>query len=361
MLKFGEGTIKQIIVIILFGIIAFSKDITLSYLLKNNSLFAYFAFVIGFGSKLFSGVLECLLRRSFKYSMKKPSSLSFKDYITYMLIIVLEVIVISQVWTFKNGIFSYEIFFLFPMLMNCQIFIIGFSSYLILDYKFGNHKIAGLIISFVGMIVILYFFPLVYFIEQRLQNLIITLVIVITGGLTEVLEKYLLVDKNQNPYLLICITGIPQTIILVIYLFFLQDQYILEITVSNIIFFILCIISQSLYHYMRIVINYKYTPSLKIIADSFSLTLSFIIILFIPIQHKEFLRSYAIAGIIGYCICLIGGLIYNEIIIITVWNLDHDTAEGIKERALIEQIEDISIFNSEREKTMRIINATNYS
>ena len=77
------------------------------------------------------------------------------------------------------------------MLINCQIFIIGFSSYLILDYKFGNHKIAGLIISFVGMIVILYFFPLVYFIEQRLQNLIITLVIVITGGLTEVLEKYL--------------------------------------------------------------------------------------------------------------------------------------------------------------------------
>ena len=211
------------------------------------------------------------------------------------------------------------------------------------------------------MIVILYFFPLVYFIEQRLQNLIITLVIVITGGLTEVLEKYLLVDKNQNPYLLICITGIPQTIILVIYLFFQQDQYILEITVSNIIFFILCIISQSLYHYMRIAINYKYTPSLKIIADSFSLTLSFIIILFIPIQHKEFLRSYAIAGIIGYCICLIGGLIYNEIIIITVWNLDHDTAEGIKERALIEQIEDINIFNSEREKTMRIINATNYS
>ena len=53
---------------------------------------------------------------------------------------------------------------------------------------------------------------------------------------------------------------------------------------------------------MRIAINYKYTPSLKIIADSFSLTLSFIIILFIPIQHKEFLRSYAIAGIIGYCI-----------------------------------------------------------
>ena len=361
MLKFGEKTLKPIIVIILFGIIAFSKDLTLSYLLSNNSLFAYFAFVTGFGSKLFSGVLECLMRRSFKYSMKKPSSLSLKDYFTYMLIIVLEVIVISQAWTFKNGVLSYENFFLLPMLMNCQIFIISFSSYLILDYKFGNHKIAGLIISFVGMIVVLYCFPLVYFIKNRLQNFIITLVIVITGGLTEVLEKYLLVNKNQNPYLLICFTGIPQTIILVIFLFFPQEKYILEITVGNILFFILCILSQSLYHYMRIAINYRYTPSLKIIADSFSLVLSFIIVLFIPFQYQLYLKSYSIAGIIGYVICLIGGLIYNEIIIITVWNLEHDTAEGIKERALIEQVEDISILNSEREKTIKIINEANYS
>ena len=354
MIRFSSRTLIPMILLLVFSIVIVTKDFFLSYLVEKNKMFGYLAFLFGFVSKLFSGILECCMRKGFKKSIKHPSPLACKDFFIYVVIIIIEILVLSQVNTFINGTQYYTYTYLIlPVFSSIQIFFICIFSYLILKYKFGNHKKTGLTITAIGIIPIMIKYFIYDYNSKHIYGLIIINILIVFKALTEVLVKYLLLIKNQSPYLLLFITGIPQSIILIIVYFVLfntKEQY--QIDYSIVLLFIWSIFTQVLFHYARIAINFKYTPSHKIVSDCIGLVLSSILLLIF--SFKSFNLSMVLE-ISGNIICLIGSIIYNEIIIISVWNLDKDTAEGIKIRALNEEIEDTDILKIELDKSKQKI------
>ena len=358
MIRFASRTLKPMILLLVFGIVIVTKDYCLSYLVNRNELFANLSFLFGFVSKLFSGILECFMRKSFKKSIKQTSPLTCKDYFFYALIIIIEILVLSQVITLRNLAKFYTLnYLILPVFASIQIFFICIFSFFILKYKFGNHKKTGLIITIIGIIPIMIKYIDFDYKNEHIRAIIFISILIVFKALTEVLIKYLLLIKNQSPYLLLFITGIPQSIILTILFFiFLPNNNKHQIDYKIILMLIWSIISQVLFHYTRIAINFKYTPSHKIVSDFLGLISSSIVLLIFPLKSKQLNFNLSLAlEINGYIICLIGSMIYNEIIIISVWNLDKDTAEGIKRRALYEEIEDADILKIEVDKSKQKI------
>ena len=62
-----------------------------------------------------------------------------------------------------------------------------------------------------------------------------------------------------------------------------------------------------------------------------------------------------VLGVLGYCICLFGSLIYNEIIIIGVFDIDKDTIDKIQQRGLIEEANDKKYLSEEYKKRKQLI------
>ena len=58
---------------------------------------------------------------------------------------------------------------------------------------------------------------------------------------------------------------------------------------------------------------------------------------------------------VGCLICFIGSLIYNEIIVLNIFNLDSDTEKEINERALNEEFEDREILTKEINKQRQLL------
>ena len=225
---------------------------------------------------------------------------------------------------------------LIVLLSASQIFIISLLSKLILKDKIGKHKKAGLLIVLFGV-----FFSFVFFINNFKEvlkdwylvgkQIMIQITILILGGISEVLQKYLLFYKNRSPYIFIFMTGLVQCTILLIPLIYYFEVKKVR---SDIIFiWIAGTIFQALYHYIRVGINYQYTPTHRIISDCIG---SLIMFIFCFIVNPKWIIIF---GVIGYVACFIGSLIYNEIFILTLFNADKDTIDQINKRALLEEKE----------------------
>ena len=163
----------------------------------------------------------------------------------------------------------------------------------------------------------------------------IQITILLLGGVSEVLQKYLLFYKNQSPYQFIFITGLVHCITLLIPLiyYYSKIEEFINIKYDIILIWIIGTIIQGLYHYIRVGINYLYTPTHRITSDCIS---SLIMFGFCFVWEPKWIIIY---GTIGYIACFIGSLIYNEILILTLCNADKDTIEQINKRALLEEKE----------------------
>ena len=134
------------------------------------------------------------------------------------------------------------------------------------------------------------------------------------------------------------------SMILVILLCFFVFRNLLPVGFSvgailiSVLFALSSVIFKGAKYYMNIFINYKYTPAHKIISNSFALFVFYLVLEFSKWEAKT------LVGLIGFVVCLLGSLIYNEIIIITVWDLDRDTSEEINNRAINESNQIIDSF-----------------
>ena len=77
---------------------------------------------------------------------------------------------------------------------------------------------------------------------------------------------------------------------------------------------------------MRLAINYKFTPAHRSTSDFLAAVIMFVF----SFTYEN--NSIVLFGLFGYVICLIGSLIYNEIVIITI--------EQIQMRGLLEEADD---------------------
>ena len=218
-----------------------------------------------------------------------------------------------------------------------KLLIIGVLSFIILHYKFGKHKIIGLLVTIVSIV-----FPITFSIivekQSNVQSFFKTLPSHLFEGIIDVLIKYLLSIKFQSPYCILFFTGLFQCISCIILMFTDKTEHNQFLSTGFVICCIFSVIFKGAKYYMNIFINYKYTPAHKIISNSFALFVFYLVWEFSKWEAKT------LVGLIGFVVCLLGSLIYNEIIIITVWDLDRDTSEEINNRAINESNQIIDSF-----------------
>lgn len=357
--KIGDTYFQTYVIIILFSItIFFQKLFYMTILQKIARTYLFLLFTLGYTTKLTSGIFECFLQRDFNYKLKASSKLLFKDYWLYAAMILLELCsnnahLFFDLKTVRDYFFQNveDIRLSFDFLFSTfEIFIICIGSFYFLKYKIGKHKLAGLIIIFVGLIV-----PIPKYVDDSTNYLNTQFYILIKffiynfEAAAEVIEKYLLLYKSQSPYLLLFLQGLFQTIISLIFLFINLGKTNNADNPNNeenpnwyviMLIYIGFIIVEGAYHYLRIAVIYKLTPTHKIVSSSLAY-FAFFIFYFV----KE-LKWENLFGMIGFCICIIGSLIYNEIIVFTLWDIDKDTKENITERALQEEKETMNVMKS---------------
>ena len=357
MIKIGETGKQVFVFLIIFGPFIFGQNIVLSmglYAYQNDFFYTNLLVFFGFFTKLFSGIFEIILQKGFQIKLKEPSPLTVKDYVIYILIIVLEVL--SLLLNINYYILNAHLFknvYLFASLTGLQLFIISILSFCIFQLKFGKHRIIGLVFITIGLLFIIpiYVFQLnkVLTSKEIIIFCLTQLGIVFIGGIVEVLQKYLLLVKHQSPYKMLFIIGLFQCLSMV---YFLIDSFLkwkATINFESGLVLIIGIVVQGAYHYMRLVINYKFTPAHRSTSDYISAIIMFIF------SYCYESNWVVVLGVLGYCICLFGSLIYNEIIIIGVFNIDKDTIDKIQQRGLIEEVNDKKYLSEEYKKRKQLI------
>ena len=350
MIKLGDTTKKTFYFLLIFSIIIIG-NITFKFLvnLESSSInnFDYVLVILfTYLFKVTAGFYELYLRRSFRTKIKQPSKLQLKDYLIYVLLIILELMnvfiqLFSKIMNLKklkedtnnsNNYFLY--LYYYSVLSNSQLLIISFLSFFILHYKFGKHKITGLIITILSVIFPIFIDLLTNEKKPAFTSVLITLSSYFIEGVIDVLVKYLLSIKYQSPYWILFLTGSFQCLLCVVFLCISSKESGDPSTwlTSTIIFSILRIISKGVIYYINIFINYKYTPAHKIVSNSFAFC--FLFSGFLILIRNETLQIGL--AVFGFAVCFIGSLIYNEIIVISVWDLDKDTIDEINYRAKIE-------------------------
>ena len=367
MFSIGETRKNLFFLLILFGPIIFGKELIQAMFVfryQDVYLFTNLLDFCGYSTKLFSGIFECVLRKTFKQKTKEPSPLFFKDYCVYTLIIILEGIALFCSMSYSEDTVSFNNIYMVSLLSGFQIYIISLLAFFVLKYKFGKHNLTGLIIILIGLLfsIPIYIFEIkTNFFDERYKKdekesdiikdlffyFLFHISIVIIGGIVEVLEKYLLLVRNQSPYKLLFIVGLSQCILSIFFLVYDIITYAKKIEAkehiepfdkNSLICLVFGIIFQGVYYYMRMAINYKFTPAHRSISDSLSA-----IFMFGLSFYFDFGNGKILSGLVGYIICLFGSLIYNEIVIINIMNINRDTIDQINKRALLEEKEDLVI------------------
>ena len=338
MIKIGDTTKKTFILLLIYSLIIIGNT-TCKFFYRSTNNFTYFLLLLlSYCFKVVAGFFEIYQRRSFRKKLTQPSANTIKVILFYLIIIALQCADVFYKITRNNDVNDEKNYLYFSFLLsNSQLLIIGVLSFIILHYKFGKHKIIGLLVTIVS-IVFQITFSLIVEKQSNVQSFFKTLPSNLFEGIIDVLIKYLLSIKFQSPYCILFFTGLFQCISCIILMFTDKTEYNQFLSTGFVICCIFSVIFKGAKYYMNIFINYKYTPAHKIISNSFALFVFYLVLEFSKWEAKT------LVGLIGFVVCLLGSLIYNEIIIITVWDLDRDTSEEINNRAINESNQIIDSF-----------------
>lgn len=249
--------------------------------------------------------------------------------------------------TISSGMFFFRNFMLpdeFPnyidiIIKGLLVAFTSFFSYLILNTSFDMHKIVGIGIIFFGLIIGSITSGVIE--KGNNFNYYIVLAKVVSNlgqGFQEVFEKYMLHFKYQSPYMILLYEGIIDNIILGICLAIIQictgfQSFPLDWLKESIYKLVRMPFYCVGYNLIRILINRNTTPTHRVIGDNFHSLLTHIIKAFTKGINNI---TLFILLLIGYMIASLGGIIYNEMILIEAFNLANDTKKQIDQRAIDE-------------------------
>ena len=182
----------------------------------------------------------------------------------------------------------------------------------------------------------------------ELYALLFQVAVNITDGIHEVLEKYLLQYKYQHLLTILFLQGLFDTFLLcltsIYLLFYISDWTEINNWLKT---YIKQLIAYSFgsfgYHFFRITINDRMSPTHRIISDSLYAILSVYYYLFRNFSLNFFIISF------GYLIAFYGSLVYHQVLIIRLFGADRDTKYVIEKRGIKEE-EDSLAFMKESEK-----------
>lgn len=229
------------------------------------------------------------------------------------------------------------------------IFFTCIACSFLLKYKLYNHKVLSLFIILIG-IVIYTSSLLIWFFESHLEVLttidknhrrlgleymFFMFLVSITLAIQEVTEKWLLHYKFFNPFFILLFEGCSQMILLLVYIILSNHSFPTEFFSSKTYtwFTILYTFNRIIQEIMRIQTNNHFTPSHRAISDalnSFFLTFCFLFIKDVPNWNGK----YIALSMLGYSLCFIGTLIYNEFIILNFGGFNRYTKEHVEKRAI---------------------------
>jgi len=227
----------------------------------------------------------------------------------------------------------------------------------ILKFQIYNHHIFSLLIIFICLIIIgisEYFFQ--YFDSNRTEKDFFTALFSILGvhffnSLLDSIEKYLLEYDFVNPFQTLMLEGAFGTLLSIIYLFIIRNNPFEQIkeyyneNENNIIKFIFLVICLCLNFLLsggrnayRVETNKVYSPMAKTLTD-YILNPLFIIYYFFfdddfigGKQNKKDI-FYFVLNLILSIIVVFCGCIYNELLVLFCYNLEHDTHRQVSIRA----------------------------
>ena len=230
-------------------------------------------------------------------------------------------------------------------------------STLILHYNYYRHHFVGGFIVFIGILIysIFSFLQKSWTIEP---NNFLLLGLTILSSLLDVIEKYLMDFKYLSPYLIIATEGLIGTIIIPLFFLFINTfictSFISICNVSQepvnelintinglfirteyIIGIILFIIGVFFFNLFGILTTKAYSPTHRSISDTIT---SLIIWILTSHIFKNYLKTEEekfdtiIVKSISYIVIFFGLLIFLEIIIIDVFDLNRNTTKYINKR-----------------------------
>ena len=222
-------------------------------------------------------------------------------------------------------------------LKGFPIFIVSSLGACFLKYQFLTHKKVGLIILFLGAVLSIF---LVYFLSDftnstieitEITAILFQIAVNITAGIHEVFEKYLMEYKYQHVFQILFMQGLVESIILGVsfcYLFFSRNsEGFIDWLWSNLKHFIVYSFCSSGYHFFRIIINWNLSPTHRIMSDSFYGICFFYYYLCIEFSMTNLIIS------VSYLLSFCGSLVYHEVLIIKIYDIDRDTKKEIQNRA----------------------------
>lgn len=205
-------------------------------------------------------------------------------------------------------------------------------GYFFFKFKLHRHHYFGLILIFIGII----FMSFKYFIESFNVCILLLIVSNCLYSLMEIIEKWLMDIQYVSVYKLIFIEGTYGTIIMVIVILISNT-----VCNSNIISSIGKLFSTDYTYYIQMLlyilatlgynvfidlINKTSGPTHRVVSDTLTSIIR-LILSFIVQQNK-----YVFLAIIGDILIVLGSIIFNEIIIIYICNLEESTKEEIIKR-----------------------------
>ena len=258
-----------------------------------------------------------------------------KTYKILCIIILLSIFISSitlvEIYSYKKNIFEERLYFLF--------FVCLFSKF-ILKIDIFSHHILSLFIAFIGLILL--FIPVILIIEK--EDIIINICLFISSigfSLFVVLIKYLTHYYYFSPFLCILFSGIISIIFTIIgfliYSFiengdlsFIKNNFKFEYNNKKlfVLYSLVTILLASILQLLTVLVIYYFTPTLYVISDIVSPTLTW---LFLKLP-KEDKKVNIIYYSLGYIISIFASLLYNEIIIFNFCGLNENTKKYIEER-----------------------------
>ena len=256
-----------------------------------------------------------------------------KFLIFTILTLILLFINFHSIFNRDRNVFEQRLYFIFFIPVFSKIF---------LGIKVFEHQIFGLILSFVGLILL--FIPVIMKMEKEDISANIVLFFACIGySFYLVMCRYLSHNYYISPYLVIFILGITSAIGITIgYIFYsLIKCHNLDLIKENfnfdnykdknkvILYFILALIFNSGLQALTVLVVYYFNPTLFIVTDIFIPILSWIVFCIRKKEEKTinyYLKSF------GFFIVFISSLIYNEMVICNFCGLNTNTKKCIEER-----------------------------
>lgn len=339
--EFGQ-TNKSVLYLILFTYSLFVEGSAIADIQSDNYVFVFVIVEFGNITKLGAGLIELLIIK--KYIPQKRRSIldntpivPIKLVILYLCMCLLEystqIAFVSQKQLMQT---MSTPLYLDVMFKGLQIFFAFSLASHFLKYKFERYKKFGLAIMGIGLticcVVSLTKINSSLFSEKTFWVTIgLHIWMNFAAAVHEVIEKYLLHFRFQSVYRVLFFQGIFHFVINITFIIIIQSTGNNDINFwgwisSHIKILMAYLVTCSAYNFFRILINNTLTPTHRIVADSFSALAFFLLSLY---------YDFSFANIIiccGYLISSFGSIIYNEMIIIKVWELNKDTVSEIDKR-----------------------------